>query len=236
MEIRRPTHPKIVKEGQSGKRNAALLRCFKFLTRKPAATGLIIRQRLESESTVANPRNFQCPQNTEYDQYRVELQRYFAKRARDPNAVDDLVQSVYERILKYTKDGSVRDTHAYIFKAAVNVLRDANRKAQMDGERVISCDPRTLERYAEDQGLEFSAPDSSTAMNDSTELGRAFKRLPRTAQEAWAHKRDGLSYKEIARKMGVTEHAVKKYISTALQGIREHLTRRRSNEYKRSPK
>ena len=185
---------------------------------------------------MANPRNSQNPNNTEYDRYRAELQRYFAKRARDPNAVDDLVQSVYERILKYTKDGGVRDTHAYIFKAAVNVLSDANRKAQIDGERVISCDPRTLERYAQDQGLESSAPDSSAAMDDSTELGRAFKRLPRSAQEAWAHKRDGLSYKEIARKMNVTEHAVKKYISTALQGIREYLAHRRSNKYKWSPK
>ena len=100
-----------------------------FITRKPAAIGLIIRQRLESEATVANPRNFQYPHNSEYDQYRAELQRYFAKRARDPNATDDLVQSVYERILKYTKDGSVRDTHAYIFKAAVNVLSDANKRA-----------------------------------------------------------------------------------------------------------
>ncbi|HEY1215031.1 MAG TPA: RNA polymerase sigma factor [Bryobacteraceae bacterium] len=185
---------------------------------------------------MVNSRNFQYPHNTEYDQYRAELQRYFAKRARDPNAVDDLVQSVYERILKYTKDGSVHDTHAYIFKAAVNVLSDANKKAQVDGERVISCDPRTLERYAEDQGLEFSTPDSAAAMNEPAELGRAFRRLPRTAQEAWAHKRDGLSYKEIARKMNVTEHAVKKYISTALQGIREYLTRQRSNKHRRSPK
>ena len=185
---------------------------------------------------MAKPRNFQYPNNTEYAQYRAELQRYFAKRARDPNAVVVLVLSVYERILKYTKDGSVRDTHAYIFKAAVNVLSDANRKAQMDGERIISCDSRTLERYAQDQGLESSAPDSSSAVDDSSELARAFKRLPRNAQEAWAHKRDGLSYREIARKMNVTEHAVKKYISTALQGIREYLARQRSNKHRRSPK
>jgi DNA-directed RNA polymerase specialized sigma24 family protein len=131
--------------------------------------------------------------------------------------------------------GSVRDPHAYLFKAALNVLSDANKKAQADRERIISCDPQMLERYAQEQGLESCGPDSSAAMNDSTELGRAFRRLPRTAQEAWAHKRDGLSYKEIARKMNVTDHTVKKYISTALQGMRAYLTRQHSSKYRRSP-
>jgi RNA polymerase sigma factor (sigma-70 family) len=185
---------------------------------------------------VAKPRNSPYPHNTEYDQYRAELLRFFAKHARDPNAIDDLVQNVYERILKYTKDGSVQDPHAYLFKAALNVLSDANRRAEVDRERVISCDPQMLERYAQEQGLESCGPDSSAAMNDATELGRAFRRLPRTAQEAWAHKRDGLSYKEIARKMNVTDHAVKKYISTALQGMRAYLTRQHLSKFKRSPR
>jgi RNA polymerase sigma-19 factor, ECF subfamily len=184
---------------------------------------------------VATPRNSPYPPNTEYEQYRAELQRFFAKHARDPNAIEDLVQIVYERLVKYTKDGSVRAPHAYIFKIALNVLSDANQRAQADRERLISCDPLTLERYAEDRGLEHSEPDSSAAVGTRAEVARAFKKLPRTAQEAWAHKRDGLSYKEIAGKMQVTEHAVKKYISTALQGIRTHLTRPHPVRSKRSP-
>jgi len=184
---------------------------------------------------VANPRNSPNPHNTVYEQYRIELRRFFAKHARDPNAVEDLVQTVYERLVKYTKDGSVRDLHAYIFRIALNVLSDANQRAQADRERLISCDPLTLERYAEDRGLDIAEPDSSAAVGERAEVARAFRKLPRTAQEAWAHKRDGLSYKEIAEKMKVTEHAVKKYISTALQGIRAHLTRPRPVRSKRSP-
>lgn len=158
----------------------------------------------------------------------MELQRFFAKHACDPNAVDDLVQVVYVRLLKYTKDARIRDSHAYIFQVARNVLKDANRRTKVDRERVISCDPLTLEQFAADQGLDCRVADSSAEVSERSELIRVFKRLPRTAQEAWLHQREGLSYRQIAAQMHVSEHAVKKYISTALQGIREYFKRQRS--------
>jgi len=76
--------------------------------------------------------------------------------------------------------------------------------------------------------LDRRVGDSSAEVGERSELIRLFKRLPRTTQEAWLHQRDGLSYKPIAAQMHVSEHAVKKYISTALQGIREYFKRQRS--------
>ena len=183
-----------------------------------------------------NPYDSEYPHNTEYEAFRVALKSFFAKRAFDPNAIDDLVQSVYVRLILYTKDGRMRYPAGYIFKVAHNVLNDANRRVHDDREHLIWCDPQTLERYADERGMEFCVPDSSARVSERSELIRAFRKLPRTAQEAYLHQRDGLTYRQIGKKMAVSEHAVKKYISTALQGIRGHFIRQRSSKHRGSPK
>jgi RNA polymerase sigma-70 factor (ECF subfamily) len=159
---------------------------------------------------------------TAYEDYLPALKTFFAARAPEPNAIDDLVQTVYERLLKYAPDETLRDPTAYIFKIALNVLSDANRHARADRQMTVNCDPSELEQYVNDQGNVLRTDNSADVLDNQLEMRRAFERLPRETQVAWLYSRDGYSYKQIAAKMNISEHTVKKFIAAALKHFREH--------------
>jgi RNA polymerase sigma factor (sigma-70 family) len=168
------------------------------------------------------PRTPPEPLEQAYEQYRAELRRFFKCQLREPQTVDDLMQMVVERLLRYPPQGVLRQPQRYLYRIAWRVLNEANRRAQREQRQLISCDVQELEALADEFGTLWT---QSSAEEDVEEerLESVLCQLPKACQVALLRqRRDGLSYKDIAAELGVSVHTVKSYIVRALEHFRTH--------------
>jgi RNA polymerase sigma-70 factor (ECF subfamily) len=153
--------------------------------------------------------------------YRQELQRFFALRAREAHAADDLVQLVYLRLLRSRPAEEIRDLRLYLYKIAWNVLRKDNQRVQREQQRTVSCDADQLEHFAHQLGTLWVDDSGAALASEQVELLLA--ELPPACQAALVrHYRDGLTYAQVAMELGVTSHTIKKYIVRGLAAFRAH--------------
>jgi len=156
-----------------------------------------------------------------YQQYREALQRFLQKRRR--GSVEDLVQAVYLEALSTRPREAVQEPLKYLFGIALNVLHSDYRRSQRQRARFVSVDPQDLESIPEGGGAWSTEDDSSTEILQQ-QMHEALKQLPKPCEVAFTRsRRDGWSYNQIAVELGVTSHAVKKYIVKTLAHLRTHL-------------
>jgi RNA polymerase sigma-70 factor (ECF subfamily) len=154
-----------------------------------------------------------------YAEYRDELKRFFSRQAKNQD-VDDLVQEMYARLVRYPPRVEVREPQEYLYRVAWMVLHRAYRLARRQ--------PRVCEAVAKEQMAnreENVWTDSvPTQVYTQQELDRVLGQLPKRWQAAIILlKRDGCSYQEIAVQLGISVHTVKKYVKLSLQHFKAHL-------------
>jgi RNA polymerase sigma-70 factor (ECF subfamily) len=171
-----------------------------------------------------------------YQRYRAELRRFFAQRSRDPQSVDDLIQTMYLSLQKTRPAADVRDPRQYLFGVAWHLLHYENRRIEIERSRSVGCnfdDFDDLAAHSNRLWIEDDAPSDQ----QREELERVLSQLPVACQVAVLRQyRDNRSYAQIADELGVTSHTVKKYIMRALNHFRVHfegLERDTSQEGKR---
>jgi RNA polymerase sigma factor (sigma-70 family) len=170
-----------------------------------------------------------------YSEYRRELLVFFARRSRDPAAGEDLVQLVYERLIRYRPRSPIRDPVRYLFQTARRVLLDANRQTRRDQDLYQSCDARELDNHAQNS-QDLWVQDESTQVFAQEELERVLAQLPRNCQIALIrHRRDGRTYRQIGSELGVSPHTVKDYIVKALGHVRRHFAMDSAGKQKGNP-
>ncbi len=163
-----------------------------------------------------------------FERYNRLLYSFFYKKTFQPEVSEDLVQSVFERMLKYrsTYSGSGAFT-TWMFSIARNAHIDHyrkhkkhNEKEELDEERIVGSNP------------EFGEIDERTKRKRILEL--ALARLEEDKKEVVILSRyEGLKYAEIAEIQGVTESAVKVRFFRAmkdLKGIAHTLSEEYSDE------
>lgn len=124
------------------------------------------------------------------------------------------------RKTRLTED--IRDPRQYVYRAAWNLLHTENRRIQAERAQVVPCEFEEFNAYA-DRSNRLWIEDDTAAHLQNDELNRLLAQLPRACQFAVLRKyRDNRSHKEIAQEMGVTVHAVKKYIRRGLNEFRRH--------------
>jgi RNA polymerase sigma-70 factor (ECF subfamily) len=161
-----------------------------------------------------------------YERYRAELQRFFAGQTRNAHAVEDLMQELYKRLLEYHPPAVLHKAQNYLFQVAWNVLNEANATALQHPPSF--SDPGALDQPLDGHVGHLWLEDGTKTLDTQEKLDRVFKRLQRTDRVALIlQRRDGLSYKAIAERMGVSTHTVKKYICRALKHFRLHYSRPR---------
>jgi RNA polymerase sigma factor (sigma-70 family) len=155
-----------------------------------------------------------------FRQYRAELRIFFARRARRSANVEDLVQEVYERLLRRKASEPIRDPEAYVFQVARNVLRAANREASREQHQYLSCDPVELEGRVEGLRHLWVQEDGGPELAQE-EIERVLNQLPRGCRVALLRqRRDGWTYQQIADELGVSINTVKDYLGKAFNHFR----------------
>ena len=145
-----------------------------------------------------------------FGHYSRELHRYLLRRLRRPEDADDLAQEVYMRLLRMNQHTLVRTPLAYLYGIAAHVLADFHKaKSQHHTEEEIADVTEIIE------------DDLAERLNLQQQLQRALAQLPPThAAVLLAHKRDGLSYEEVARELNLSVHTVAIYVKQAKARIR----------------
>jgi RNA polymerase sigma factor (sigma-70 family) len=157
-----------------------------------------------------------------YEQYRPELRRFFARQSRTEDA-DDLVQAMWERLLRYPPREVVQAPQEYLYRVAWMVLHRHRTRDRIDQTRV-TYDQQAVEQLAQ-QAASAHQSDIVEQLCTEQQLERILGQLPPHWQAAIILlKRDGLSYQEIAKELGLSVHTVKKYIARALAHFKSRLT------------
>jgi RNA polymerase sigma factor (sigma-70 family) len=152
---------------------------------------------------------------------RGYLSRFF-KNAAD---VEDVVQETYARLLSlnYSDSVAVRNWHAFLFTSAKNVALDRIRKA-----RVVSLD--TLAEMGGADVLD-QTPSADEALNARQELAlllETIASLPDRCREALTlRKLYGLSQREIAQRLAITESTVEKHVASGVRLCAERMFAKR---------
>ncbi len=145
--------------------------------------------------------------------HEAGLRRWIKSRFSAIRDVDDLIQETFSRILKAHESGPIPNPQAFLFvvsrNLAINRLRRMNREYSPEGERL---DPLIL-------ADEMAGPFESTALQEEIDqLVSAIQSLPeRCRQVMTLRKIYGLSQKEVAAKLGISEHTVEAQIGIGMR-------------------
>ena len=150
--------------------------------------------------------------------FQHRLKGYFFKRLGASPDVDDLVQETFTRIARPHQLDAVEDAEAYLFQVAANLILERGRRGKVRAiDAHIELDPEL-----EDARV-FSPERILASKQELNAVLQALQELPERTRIIFALQRfEGLTYAEIAKKLGVTESAIDKQMGKAL----EHLTRR----------
>jgi RNA polymerase sigma-70 factor (ECF subfamily) len=150
----------------------------------------------------------------EVQPYEQPLRAYLLKRFPSLPDHDDLVQETYTRLLRAREDGRLTYAKAFLFTVARNVAIDMIRR-----RRVVTHEPIS-------ELHELPLLEEAPALTDVFErqqrlamLIEAVASLPdRCRQVMMLRHLDGLAYKEIAARLGISPETVKVHM---VKGVRD---------------
>lgn len=146
------------------------------------------------------------------------LVRYLTSRVRSANDAQDIAQEAYLRLLRVDRVDLIRDPQAYLFRVAANLAREHQLKR--------AHAPVDLREIADRLDIPSVTDIEDVVDRDArvADLYRVMAALePRHRAVLLLHRRDGMTYEEIAQELGISFHTVKKYLAIALTACREAL-------------
>lgn len=148
-----------------------------------------------------------------FDRYQVPLYNFFYRQNYDGALSEDLVQTVFERILKYRQSYVVGMTfRSWIYQIARNAKTD-HYKSQRRISDFVQPDDLKITTTSIDQEI--------TQQEDLQQLEKAMQQLPMMQREVLVMTRfQKMKYGEVAEILQCSEGAVKVKVHRALKQLR----------------
>lgn len=154
-----------------------------------------------------------------FGRWRKPIRSWFSSRASVPRAdVDDLAQEVFLRLLRYSDEVAVENPQGYLFRIAANVANEWR-----DRSRVRQPHDRS---WLDELRIDPSDQPDNTVFQSrvNKHLQNAVNQLPkRQRQVLLLHVNEGLTYKQIADRLGVTYRIVLRDLTRAYASLRMQL-------------
>lgn len=150
------------------------------------------------------------------------LLAFFGRRVRARSEAADLAQEVYLRMLRVNDAEAIRNPEGYLFAVASNLAKE---HAVLERRRASAVDIDDAEGDASLQTL----PAYEKELDDvqrSSRLHTVLAQLsPKCRAAVVLQYAEGLTYQEIAARLDVSPHMVKKYLAQALMHCRRRMAR-----------
>jgi RNA polymerase sigma factor (sigma-70 family) len=152
-----------------------------------------------------------------FREHNESLIRFLMTRLHSYQDAREVAQEAYVRLLSLDEPGAVSYLRAFLFKTAANLATDHRRRTATH-ERAVELplfhefvDARTPERRAVDGEM-------------VQRLERLIAAMPAKCREAFVlYEFDGMTFPAIAKRMGISERMVRKYVVRALLQCRTQL-------------
>lgn len=156
-----------------------------------------------------------------FAQHGSTLRGFFVRRGATEDA-EDLVQETYLRLLgAHHRDARPIDNpEAYLYTVALNLAREQAAKRRQAPVPTAEFEEVLAKLGSHDDALDGAAQRAQSAR----QLQAALKALPdRTRAVLVMQYRDNMSYQQIAERMGISTHMVKKHVVRGLAACRARL-------------
>lgn len=146
--------------------------------------------------------------------YRPALVSFFLRRLRSSADAEDLTQEVLARIVR-AEPTDIRSARAYVFRIAVNLLRD---RARREKHRLEYCEALAAD---EEFGVDVLDPSRIVSGEESLEaLAAAIQRLPQPRRQIFiCYRFENISRQDIAIAYQITERAVDGHLAKAMTAL-----------------
>jgi RNA polymerase sigma factor (sigma-70 family) len=149
------------------------------------------------------------------------LMQYLRHNWRESSDAEDLRQEIYIRVCQAARKEIPKPTKSFVFMTARNLLIDKARKKHVVPMEVVT-DLDALEI-----AVDVPGPDRNVIARDELRrLQAALDQLPPRCREAIVLGRiEGLTGREIARRMGIAETTVSEHLTTGMHALNNILLR-----------
>tara|TARA_B100001939_G_scaffold318727_1_gene306361 strand:+ start:12513 stop:13076 length:564 start_codon:yes stop_codon:yes gene_type:complete len=154
-----------------------------------------------------------------YEEHNDSLVRFLCVKLGSRQEAMDIAQEAYVKVLGLDNPDVINHLRAYLFRTArnlaINRIQERNRKGEDQTQDVTR--------------LPLEAPGSDVAKTVEARqkidfLERVIQELPPKCRLAFVlYKFDALEYREIARRMGLSESMIRKYVLQAVRYCAERL-------------
>jgi RNA polymerase sigma factor (sigma-70 family) len=144
-----------------------------------------------------------------------DLRVFLTGRVKCPETAADLTHETFLRLYQRSKETPLDNARALAFHIAVQLAIDYQRKASVKGRYISETD---LDSYAETATGGCAEPDQILIAKQRLQsLQKALVELPVDCRTAfYLHGVDGLTYAQIAERMGISVAMVGKHLAKAM--------------------
>ncbi len=145
------------------------------------------------------------------------LLTFFRRRIKDFSQAEDLTQEVLLRVVRACEEGQIERADSYVFKVAINLLRDRKRQALRAGPATFVPIDEALEGPIETPLVEALSPERVLLSKDSLrDVLRALAELGELTRNVFILFRlENMKQKDIAALYGIGQSTVEKHVMKA---------------------
>lgn len=152
--------------------------------------------------------------------HHVDLIRYIARRVRSIADAREIAQEAYVRLLRLDRTDLIREPRAYLYRVATHLLYEFELKSRSDRMGRVRW---TSDKESVAVDLRLTQALDELALKERMEATLA-DLTPKCRAVLILHRRDGLTYREISERIGISTSMVKKYLVRGLRHCRQALS------------
>ena len=151
------------------------------------------------------------PATDDIQSLAAKIRRALRRRGRSLDDADDLIQEAFLRLHVYCRDHAIRNTGGFLFRTALNLACDRNRRDRTAAIVPVALDElRLVDPYP--------SPDEVCAGQERLQRMKAGLEAmsPRRREVFVLNRIEGYSFPQIAERLGITLSMVEKHAAKAI--------------------